>query len=202
MAYSVIGIDVSHYRVITAYAALPANVKFIGAKATQGKTFVDGAFAHHRDGFRTSNKVGAIYYHYAGGGNPLTEADFFLSTIGDLKPNERVALDVEGKNPVSLPWIQKFMSAMPLDRIPIFYGGNETWRTIGNPDYPDATVGKVHLWSARYQSGDNEPVIPAPWSFWTFWQFTEHFQCSGVSDPCDGNYFHFDDAALIKYFTL
>lgn len=200
MAYTVLGIDVSHWSPCKDFTKLPDSVAFFGIKTTQGETRVDETLSSHIAGSRKKGFDLVIYYHYAGGGNPAVEAENFLKAVGPLQPNERLALDVEGKTPVSLPWIQKFFSCLPTDRKHILYVGYTTWNAIGNPDYPDATVGNVDLWTARYS--DREPMLPPPWAYWSFWQFSETYPIPGFPNGCDASWFFKDRDALKAYATL
>lgn len=203
-----LGIDVSHFHEVIDWKLLTAArfsgqpISFFGAKATQGTTMVDPTFVKHRDGFRAAC-VGAPqllmgqYYHYCGGGNPREEAAHFLQTVGPMRPNERLVLDVEGEIPPHLDWVQSFISALPSKPVPYVYTSARIWRAMGNPAWVDATVGNVDLWAPRYESDYAEPVVPPPWSFWRCWQFSESFTCPGVATPCDASWFNgtFDDLA-------
>lgn len=206
MLYNVLGVDVNHYHSCTDFSKLPSNISFFGAKATQGETFADKSFIAHREGARKKGFILTIYYHFADGMDPEKEADNFLSVVGPLQPNERLALDVERPNNQGwmprVDWIQKFLDLLPKDRKPILYTSNQIWNTMGNPDYPDATVGNVDLWAPRYMSGTSEPTLPTPWSFWTFWQFSSTYNVPGVQGLCDASYFFQDINALKQYATL
>lgn len=203
-----IGIDVSHYHPVSSWAEVVAArfggqpISFFGAKATQGTTMVDPTFVKHRDGFRAARVSApqllmAQYYHYCGGGDPKTEANHFLQTVGPPRPNERLVLDVEGKLPPTLPWIQEFIAALPPKPVPFVYTSARIWQAMGNPAWPDATVGNVELWAPRY--GYAEPQLPSPWSFWRFWQFSETFNCPGVESACDASNFNGTMDDLAKY---
>lgn len=205
--YNVLGIDVSHFHPVTNFSALPSNIVFFGAKATQGETFTDKSFISQRDGARSKGFELIIYYHFADGMDPEKEADNFLSVVGTLQPNERLALDIERPNNQgwipTVTWIQKFIGLLPTDRKHIVYTSNNIWGpTMNNPDYPDATVGNVDLWAPRYGSGSLEPTLPKPWSYWTFWQFSESYNVPGVQGLCDASYFFQDINALKQYATL
>lgn len=202
------GIDVSHFHRVTDWAQLLAarftgqQISFFGAKATQGTTMVDPTFAQHRDGFRAacvSNfqlRMGQ-YYHYCGGGDPRAEAAHFLQTVGPMTSVERLVLDVEGNIPPHIDWVQAFIAALPAKPRPFVYTSARIWAAMGNPAWPDATVGNVELWTPRYDDETAEPAIPPPWSFWRFWQISESYPCPGVDGPCDMSVFNgtYDDLA-------
>ena len=204
-----LGIDVSHFHEVTDWKLLTAArftgqpISFFGAKATQGTTMVDPTFVKHRDGFRvacvTSQLRMGQYYHYCGGGDPRAEAAHFTQTVGPLTPLERLVLDVEGDIPPHIDWVRAFVATLPRHPVPFVYTSARIWAAMGNPPWPDATVGNVELWAPRYESGEAEPVVPHPWPFWRFWQFSESFVCPGVASPCDASYFNgtYDD--LVRY---
>jgi len=187
-----LGIDVSHWAVITDIkAVVAAGYSFVGVKATQGLSFIDPKFTYHRDLVRGEpGIVGSIFFHYPNKQNdPAHEASFFLDTIGPLRDNEWLALDVEegksGSDHPPIAWQEEFLAELPQDRgrLPGIYTSTHDWNEIGNPPWPDATVGKVFLWLKRYAS-DYGPC-PSPWSFPTFWQKSQCTPVPGVSQPCD-----------------
>lgn len=206
-----IGVDVSHWRRVASWDALVAGgVSFIGIKATQGSTGVDPAINYHRDGFRGSGLVGALYFHYpsaGGSGDPAAEAATFLKTIGPLRDNERLALDVEqgpsGNGAPKIDWIKSFIAALPRDRgrRPLIYTAGHVWNEIGNPPWSDATTGMVDLWAKQYAPALTK--LPSPWSFAHFWQNAQDGAVPGIDGPCDTDQFCLGDAdELRKYFAL
>ena len=137
-----LGIDVSHWSFITDIkAVVAAGYSFVGAKATQGLSFIDPKFTYHRDLVRSEpGIVGAIYFHYPNKANdPAHEAQFCLDTIGPLRDNERIALDVEegksGDDHPPIAWQQAFAAELPQDRgrLPGIYTSIHDWNEIGNP---------------------------------------------------------------------
>jgi len=193
--------------VVSFDALVSAGISFLGIKATQGLTFVDPKLVYHRDLVRATPAIaGALYYHYPNKRNdPAHEAAFFLDSIGPLRDNERLALDVEqgssGSDAPPIEWQQEFVAELPQDRgrAPLVYTATHVWNEIGNPAWPDATVGKVGLWLKRY-AADYGPC-PSPWSFPAFWQRTG--TVPGVSGPCDLDEFCLGGVdELRKWFAL
>lgn len=205
-----VGIDVSHHAYVEDLGALVATgYSFLGVKATQGLTFVDPKLVYHRDLLRANAGIaGTIFYHYPNKANdPAREAAHFLQAIGPLRDNERLALDVEqgasGKDAPPIEWQREFVAELPQDRgrVPLIYTAAHVWNEIGNPPWPDATVGKVDLWLKRYASDYGS--CPSPWSFPTFWQNSDSATVAGVSATADTDVFMPGDvAALRKYLWL
>lgn len=204
------GIDVSHWCPVVSFDALvSAGISFLGIKASQGAAYRDPALLAHRDGrrARAASLVGAVFYHFPGNGDPAQEAANFLGAVGELQDDERLALDVEqgptGHGAPPFEWIREFVAELPQDRgrVPLIYTATHVWNEIGNPAWPDATVGKVGLWLKRY-AADYGPC-PSPWSFPAFWQRTETGTVPGVSGPCDLDEFCLGGVdELRKWFAL
>jgi hypothetical protein len=78
----------------------------------------------------------------------------------------------------------------------IYTGG--LWRhQLGGPNVQ--ALSTRLLWTARY--GSAPPIVPPPWKKWSFWQFTDGRSgdvrsISGVSGPCDCDWFDGEVAAL------
>jgi lysozyme len=203
------GCDVSHHDPVKDFGAMVASgIEFLGIKASQGAAYRDPTLAMHRDGRRARPElVGAIFYHYPDGARPEIEAANFLGAIGDLQDDEVLALDVEqGPTGIGAPMIQwqmDFIAALVAKvgqrRLsPLVYTAEHIWNEIGNPLWPDATVGKVGLWLKRYAS--DYGACPSPWSFPRFWQYSQSVGVPGVGPAVDGDYFVGDSAACRSYF--
>jgi lysozyme len=206
-----LGIDISHWKPVVDWAAVAASgVRFVGIKATEGKTYVDKQLRAHRSGFRQQPFTLGIYYHFARSGSPRVQADRLLTEVGVLQNHERLALDFEVSttaNPEDgLAWIEEFFRELNheySDRRHIIYTSKRIWRTIGDPAWPGAA--NVDLWCPRYNASGVEPALPKPWSAWTIWQFTDgdfpQHVTPGVG-RCDANWFCGDDTMLIDYAKL
>lgn len=203
------GIDVSHWHPIQdASAILDAGISFIGAKITNGMG-TDALARTHIAAIRSQPFVLAIYYHFAMPGDPVKQANHLLDVVGQLRGNERLALDVEGGQAPHLPWIISFMRALAAvypDRRHIVYSSARVWREVlGNPAWPGADA--YDLFAPRYNATGAEPELPPPWSQWTFWQWTDGgqtgpiYSCPGVG-TCDADYFCDGVAALQTYAAL
>ena len=137
------GIDISHWQAGLNIASTGAE--FVICKATQGTTFVDPSCdTHYQSAKRLGLKLGV--YHYASGGDPIAEADFFLKNIQGYIGEAILILDWERlQNPrfgEHASWCKKF-----LDRVkektgvkPLIYMSASVlrmadWSPVSNADY-------------------------------------------------------------------
>lgn len=201
-----LGLDVSHWKPVRDWKQIPSAYRFIGIKASEGATNVDPTFAKHRDGLRglpSGTFDLAIFYHLARPGDGTTQAARLLSLVGQLRPNERLALDTERTSAVDAAFISAFFGALPADRRPILYTSNGVWVGMRNPSFMDAA--RVDLWLPRYGSAA-EPMVPDPWhqigKTWTFWQRSDSAAIPGVDGAWDESVFNGDQNALRTYASL
>lgn len=85
--------------------------EFRVASARSGKLYVDTAFKHHR--YSMADMPALLMYQFVyGQWSPEEQANFFCNTIGELRPNEMVMLDIEVESHISNPadfarrWLQ------------------------------------------------------------------------------------------------
>lgn len=92
------GIDISNWQAGINLDAVPAD--FVIIKVTEGKHYVSPDWKRqHNQAVAGNKKVGL--YHYANGGDVVTEADFFLRTAGNAIDNAMLVLDWESENNLS-----------------------------------------------------------------------------------------------------
>lgn len=201
----VLGIDVSHHNgEVDWFAVGRSNVKFAYAKATDGRTFVDGQFARNWERMRDAGLLRGAYHFARPADDPEHQAVHFVSVIGEPSWGELPpALDLEATGGRTgqeiLEWTRAFLSGAEaaVGRELVIYTGG-LWRRLLASIAP-AEFGTRLLWTARY--GANQPVVPRPWSQWDIWQFTDGQsgdvqRIPGVRGPCDCNRFRGDMAAL------
>jgi lysozyme len=208
------GIDVSHYNAdvqpVDFGAVFDNGISFVGIKATQGNTFTDPKLAAHRAGVRSQPFAFAFFYHFCAPGDPVAQADRFVDTVGELRGNERLCVDLEddrtGRPAVDLIWTSKFygrlLGGVCSDRKPLIYTSRRVWLQLGNPTWDLAS--EIDLMAPRY--GPDEPELPLPWKLikkpWSFWQNSEDALVPGVNGKCDSSFFNGDVAALQAYAAL
>jgi GH25 family lysozyme M1 (1,4-beta-N-acetylmuramidase) len=205
------GIDVNHFRRVLDWDQVASQgFEIFGAKATNG-TATDEAFAVHRDGARQLPFDLVAYYHFpTPRTSALAQAGHLVDvvTAGGLRPNERIALDVEwdARNQwcPDLRFVDEFVheaTRLIGDRRMFLYTSAGVWsQRLGGPSWPGAIA--TDLWVPRYNDGSNEPALPRDaagfliWPRWTMWQDGETFSCPGVDGPCDHNVWRGDRADL------
>ncbi len=90
--------DGSQYRVVTDPAAQLAEREvycFRVASARNGVPYIDTAFAQHREQLREMPALLMYQFVWQDAGTPEAQANLFCDTIGELRPNEMVMLDIE-----------------------------------------------------------------------------------------------------------
>lgn len=188
------GVDVSHWNgTIDWRAARAAGVKFVIAKATESRDFVDSQYARNR---ARADELGLLFtaYHFArpgrGVNDPLLEADHFVRTAALRGRHLVPVLDLEvtgGLGPTRLigwvrAWLQRVESRLGVK--PMIYTSPSFWQErMGNSRW-FANNGYDVLWIAHWYT--SEPRVPASnWSGagWSFWQKTDCGRLAGF-DGC------------------
>lgn len=177
------GIDISHHNgwpfdYYTAKAYEESD--FVIIKATQGVSYkYVGYFAPAMQKALADGKlVGA--YHYAGGNDPVKEADYFISIVKPYLGKTILALDwEEGQNSAwhkNTTWCSKFVERVKekTGLTCFLYTGMDGFRDCKN------LANKVPLWFVGYPTSNNSWAIPKwpshystkPWTHYDIWQYT------------------------------
>lgn len=193
------GIDISNWQKGLDIASTGAE--FVICKATQGTTFVDQSCDRH---YQLAKKLGLKLgvYHYASGGDPIAEADFFVKNIKGYIGEAILVLDWE-RNQNSrygeyaswcIEWLNRVKELIGVK--PLIYMSASV---IREADWSAVVKGDYGLWVAGYPDNRNSWDIPkflwdvAPWKFYAIWQYTS----SG--GKLDRDVFTGDRAAWDKY---
>lgn len=145
-------------------------------KATQDVTYINPKCdAQYQLAKQKGRGLGV--YHYAGGGDPVAEADFFLKNIEGYIGEAVLALDWEsGQNSSwgDSSWCRKFVNRVH-EKTGIWcliYIQASALNQVSN------CANDCGLWIAGYPTNDASWDVPAfnystsPWSTYTLWQFT------------------------------
>jgi GH25 family lysozyme M1 (1,4-beta-N-acetylmuramidase) len=170
------------------------GASFAFLKATEGIGFKDRYF----DGdWLALNKAELLRgcYHFAlpQYNNPLREATFFLSVVGQLETYDMVVLDLEvGGGPDicdwALAWLQDVEAALGVP--PLLY----TYLSYADSYLRDPRLARYPLWCAAY--GPDCPPRAGAWETVTIWQRTSHATYKGIQGPVDENVLARDLAGL------
>jgi len=158
--------------------ATDAQVVAIIHRATIGDR-VDRKYAERRDEAKKRGyKWGA--YHYGKPGDPIKQADFFLSMV---KPgaDDLIALDLESTDAskhMSFDDARTFINRIKqkTGRYPLIYANDEVAKAISDQFGADDVFAKTHLWYARFKR--NVTDFPqGTWTTYSIWQFSSEQNC-------------------------
>lgn len=159
------------------YATDP-NAQGVIVKTTQGTGYVNPYCDTDYQAAKNAGKLLGVY-HYAGGGDPVAEADYFLKNIQGYVGEAVLGLDWESGQNASwgnTNWCRQFV-----DRVhektgvyPIIYVQFSAVWQVAN------CANDCALWGAGYPTYANSWTIPpflssykfSPWQVLTGWQFT------------------------------
>lgn len=177
------GADVSNYQRSIDFNQFKASGKeFLQVKATEGHTIKDPIFQKHWTEAKAAGVIRGAYHFYHYIGDPIVQADFFTSTMGELSPGDMPCmLDVEnadGRKALQSTDVAGVLAC--LNRIkentgltPWIYGGPYFLAICSHygafAEYP--------LVTAQY---DSVAAIGLPWTTWTVWQYTNHGLIPGI----------------------
>ena len=192
VSYKVHGIDGSHHQGEIDWTEVKSTekeehpIRFVFIKATEGSDYKDRRFD---DNFSQAKKVGLIrgaYHFYNPNGDPIRQAEFFISQVkltkGDLAP----VLDIERK-PRDIAQLQTNLKKF-LDRLESHYGVKPIiytsykykTRYLNTPEF-DA----YPFWIAHYYVD----MLSYKGS-WQFWQHTDYGTIPGIETSVDLNVFN------------
>lgn len=151
----------------------------------------DRQWAANRDGSRANVRIRGFYQYLSKSTTPETQAAGFCNTIGDLRPGEFVAIDVEEGSGSQVARAQAWMSVVD-QRL-----GTVSWLYSGEA-FARAHLGSLVPFSARNKWIANYRTRPPDLPF-TLWQHTDAERHPGVRNPCDCSIFmgSVDDLARI-----
>jgi lysozyme len=204
-AGAVTGVDLSHWDGTVPYARLrDAGHRFVIAKASQGTSFRDPAFARHVAGARAAGLDIGAYHFFDYRVDGRAQADLLLATVAAAGLGEGslpVVIDVEcfapfGSVPV-IDAVARFEAMVArlyarTGRLPMVYTSRSMWsRVMGG----DPRFGDLPLWVACW--GCARPLVPAGWSDHVVWQ-TGAVALPGRGRRLDGNVVLGGETALAR----
>lgn len=190
------GIDIASYQSRIVSSKL-TSTDFVIVKFTQG---VDYTNPYAITQYSLSKKAGKLLgaYHYAEGGDPIKEAQYFVKTIGSRVGECILALDWEGtQNPTfgtgrDVAWCKKWLDEVYrlTGSRPLIYMSKSVCLK-----YDWSSVAKNYkLWCAQYCSNNETDYQSSPWTddkgfgAWesdTIRQYSSHGRIKGYSANID-----------------
>ncbi len=198
------GIDVSHHQDTIDWPEVAASgQRFVFAKATEGRSFVDPLYAINKFNAQAAGLVFGAY-HFArpddSANDAVREADHFVTTA-QLTPGNLVpVLDIERTGGLSHAGVTKWILtwlAHVTERLgvrPMIYTSPSGWATRTGDTTAVAEAGYTLLWVAHW--GVEKPRLPADdWAGhgWTFWQYTSQGSVPGIEGRIDLDWYESDD---------
>lgn len=183
------GIDVSRWQGTIDWDTVDDHAGFaiIKAGGSDKDMYTDTQFVRNQ---AEARRVGIDrgYYYYAGGGDPIKEAEHFVRLTGALEPGEIMVLDFEVGHPDPVDYVWHFLvRTEELTGIkPLLYTNmNRVW----SYDWKPVVDNGNQLWGAIY---DGNPLVfpsPGPWTSLAIKQFTNQATLPGISGSVDMNVF-------------
>lgn len=190
------GIDISNYQKGLNLASVPCD--FVIVKATEGTYMVqDTCDPWVQEAKRLGKKWG--FYHFAGGGDAIAEADFFVKNCANYFGEGIPVLDYEMYGRKGTAWVKRF-----LDRV---YEKTKvrcmvyTSRSVLTEENWGAIAPNHALWVAQYPNYNHTGYQSDPWfpagsigafKFVTMHQYTSSGRLSGWNGNLDLNIAYLD----------
>ncbi len=198
------GIDISSWqRDLNLNNLKGTGLDFVIIKATQGTSYVNPCCNKH---YAQAEACGYLkgLYHYAGGGNAVAEADYFLKNISNYIYNAVLCLDWEGdSNPVfgtanARAWVKTWC-----DRVYAKTGVKPLVYTSASALGQVRGIGDYGLWIAQYANMSPTGWQAHPWNEGKYScairQYSSCGRLSGYSGNLDMNIAYMDAAAWKRY---
>lgn len=155
------GIDISSYQAELNAGIVPSD--FVIIKATEGTNYINPTWEEQAGQVIQTNKL-LGFYHFASVGNPIAEADFFISVVKDYIGKAVLVLDFEAGainawgNVGARQFLNRVKEKTGIN--PMIYMSAEVtrqfnWSTISNTN---------PLWVAQYASMNPTGYQSEPWT--------------------------------------
>lgn len=180
------GIDVSHYQGLIDWAKVKAaGIAFTFIKASEGANIADSLFMRNWTEAKKASIPRGAYHFYRFAVAPLTQANFFVSQlgedIGELWPVIDVEEDIKPVNAgTSIRVFCDRVFALIGRRCLIYTGA--WWWTAARLGGAQAWVKDYPLWIAAWVQ---VPPIPSDWKSYTIWQYSSTGHVDGINGNVD-----------------
>lgn len=172
-----------------------ANAQGVIVKATQGNTYVNPRCNHQVDLTHQLGKLLGLY-HYAGGGNPENEAQYFINNIKNYVGQGPLFLDWEQAQNASwgdTSWARRFVNEV--HRLTGVWAGiyvqeSAIWQVASCADVSALWVAKYPSMNWHSWTVPNMNVSSGSFQFITGWQF--------AGDDRDRSIFYLDEVGWNK----
>ncbi len=208
------GVDLSKWQKVNDWSKLKNSdgLSFVFIKATEGVSYLNPNFSEDwndmADSTSSQLKARGAYHFYHPSVDALTQAKYFLRTMGrlgatDLPPvldletfdhlnvkSAKVMTKMAGEVLKWLRYVEK-----QTQRIPIIYTSPKFWQKLGAKD---PAFAHFSLFMAKYQTKVC-PAAMAPWKQWAFLQYSEEGNEDGVDNKIDLDIFNGNASDLQQF---
>lgn len=186
------GIDVSIWQGKIDYEQVKNNgIDIVYIRSSEGRSYVDPYYLTNYNNAKENNlKIG--FYHYLTAttlNEAIEQADFFVSLVGGLKPNCKLAMDFEYFDGLSIEEINNISLAF-LERVEeksgketVIYSDAYNAKNI----FSEELALRYPIWIAEY--GVERPEEIGKWNKWVGFQYSDDGEIDGVNTKVDLNYF-------------
>lgn len=132
--------------------------------------YYDNKATQNYYGAKNSGKV-VGGYHFAGGGDPVAEAHFFIRAMSPLAEDDVLALDWEVSHPNPVEWCRQFIQVIKDETgvIPLIYMNTSTENAY---DWSPVIAQNVGLWLADYRYTPDQNCPIRHWPTYVMHQYT------------------------------
>lgn len=183
------GIDISNWQGDVDFSQVKASgVEIVYIMTTEGTGFVNPYLDSFYSGAKANGLKVGFYHYFLGSDNPIEQANYFASKIGDKVPDCRLALDLESANGLGATALTTNAIAF-LHQVEKLTGKAVvvyTYTSFARNNI-DSRLGVFPLWIAEY--GVDTPESNPAWDSWIGFQYSSTGSVPGVSGDCDMDVF-------------
>jgi len=178
-------IDISQWQGQINWDAVNTEIAIIKMSGGDAGLYYDSqASRNYAEAKRTGKAVGM--YHFAGGTDPVGEADFFIRAVSPLEENDVLILDWEVRHSNPVEWCRIFIQTV-IDKTgvrPLIYMNTSTENSY---DWSPVVNQNIGLWVADYRYSTNDNVPIKHWPTYVMHQFTSSGSEPGIGGRVDVN---------------
>lgn len=186
------GIDVSIWQGQINYERVKEDgIEVVYIRSSEGSSYVDPYYLRNYNNAKANGlKIG--FYHYLTAtttDEAIEQADFFVSLVGGLEPDCRLAMDFEQFNGLSIEEINTVSLAF-LERVEeksskevVIYSDAYNARVT----FGEELASRYPIWIAEY--GVEEPESNGKWDTWIGFQYSSTGEISGINPRVDLDYY-------------
>lgn len=190
-------IDVSQWQGDINWAAVQSPIALIKMSGGDAGTYYDSKASYNYQSAKAAGKAIGMY-HFAGGTDATSEADFFIRACSPLEKDDVLILDWEVRHADPVGWCQSFIQRV-IDKTgvrPIIYMNTSTENSY---DWSPVINQNIGLWVADYRFGPEANVPIKYWKQYIMHQYTSSGTEPGVAGRVDVNEWFSDAATFRKY---